>query len=369
MRGVLIHEWIDLTGGSEKVLDAMAEAFPEADIQCLWNHAPSRYTDNRVKETWLSRTPLSRHKAAALAFMPSTWRRLQSSQNLDWMLISSHLFAHHARFPKNPKAVRKFVYVHTPARYIWVPSLDARGFHPLARIAAPILRLIDRHAAQDPSVEFAANSEFVRNRIRGAWRREARVIYPPVDVTQIQSVKDWGAELSAEERAILGQLPKNFILGASRFIPYKRLDLVIKAGELAGIPVVIAGSGPEEASLRRIASESGNDVRFIIQPRTEMLYALYQACRVFVFPPIEDFGIMPVEAMAAGAPVIANSQGGAAESVVNHVTGVLVGDMDAESIAAAIHATDRIDRVAVRSHARRFSRERFLSEIQNWVAS
>lgn len=369
MRGVLIHEWIDVTGGSEKVLDAMADAFPEANIQCLWNHAPARYADNRVKETWLSRTPLSRHKAAALAFMPSTWRRLQSSQTLDWMLVSSHLFAHHAKFPKNPKAVRKFVYVHTPARYIWVPALDGRGFHPLARMAAPILRLIDRKAAQDPSVEFAANSDFVRKRIQSAWGREARVIYPPVDVTQIQSVEDWRAELSAEEQAMLGQLPKNFILGASRFIPYKRLDLVIRAGELAGIPVVIAGSGPEEASLRRLASESGNHVAFIIQPRAEMLYALYQACRVFVFPPIEDFGIMPVEAMATGAPVIANSKGGAAESVVDYVTGVLVQDMNAESIAAAIQTTERIDRQAVRSHARRFSRERFLNEIQSWIAS
>lgn len=345
----------------------MAEAFPNVDIQCLWNNAPERFPLRRVKETWLSKTPLRRNKAVALPFMPHTWRTLSSSMSLDWMLVSSHLFAHHARFPRNRKTIRKFVYVHTPARYIWVPALDSRGFHPMARIIAPILRFIDRKAAQDLTTQFAANSHFVKQRIQTAWGREARVIYPPVDVTQIQSVEDWRVCLTDDERNRLERLPDRFILGASRFIRYKRLDLVIKAGALAGIPVVIAGSGPDESDLRELASGSNVRVEFIIQPSTEMLYALYQSATAFVFPAVEDFGIMPVEAMAAGAPVIANSIGGAAESVRHGVTGLLIDPMHEDKIAEAIVGIQAIDRDEVRSHARAFSRERFLEEIQDWV--
>ncbi|MCI0139975.1 glycosyltransferase [Arthrobacter bambusae] len=367
MQGVLVHEWIDVNGGSEKVLDAMAEAFPDTDIHCLWNDAPQRFPVRRVNETWLSRTPLRRHKALALPLMLFTWRRLRSQSELDWMLVSSHLFAHHAFFPRNVGSPRKFVYVHTPARYIWVPDLDARGHHPLARIISPVLKAIDRRRANDREVEFAANSHFVKERIAAAWGREAPVIYPPVDVMDIQSVPDWRTSLTHDERALVDRLPKDFVLGASRFIPYKKLDLVIKAADLAGVPAVIAGLGPCEEELRALAAKAQVQVEFVISPSTNLLYALYQMSCAFIFPPIEDFGIMPVEAMAAGAPVIANSQGGAAETVVHGVTGLLLSRLTPESIAEAIGQIHEIDREAVRSRARAFSRERFLEEIRAWV--
>lgn len=367
MAGALIHEWIDKTGGAEKVLDSMAEAFPDADIHCLWNDAPDRFPDRAVQETWLARTALRRSKIAALPVMPWTWRRLASDKSYDWMLISSHLFAHHARFRKSERNIRRFVYVHTPARYIWVPELDARGNHLLARIAAPVLKGIDRRRAKDPQTAMAANSNFVRKRIETAWGLEARVIYPPVDVELIQSVSDWREQLNEQERSTLDSLPEGYVLGASRFIPYKRLDLVIEAAALADVPVVIAGSGPEETALRAVASRLGKDVTFVIAPSTQMLYALYQRARAFVFPPIEDFGIMPVECMASGTPVVAYSEGGASESVLDGRTGYLVDDLSAESIAAAIEKTDWLDRAVVKERSRKFSKGRFEREIREWV--
>jgi glycosyltransferase involved in cell wall biosynthesis len=365
--GVLVHEWIAQAGGSENVLQAMSELYPDADVVCLWNDSVGRFDESRVTQTWLARSPLRRSKAVAVPFMPSTWRRL-SYRGYDWALISSHLFAHHAHFRGQPDGFRRLVYVHTPARYIWTPELDGRGCHPLSRAIASVLKPIDRRRAQEPA-EFAANSSFVRDRIRSAWRVDARIIYPPVDVERIQSVLDWTTELSAEEQEVLAGLPDGFLLGASRFIPYKRLDLVIRAGEATGRPVVLAGRGPEFANLRQIARQATVPVHFVHSPSGPLLFALYQRTDLFVFPAVEDFGIMPVEAMAAGAPVLAHAVGGTSESVVPGLTGALVlFESKAEMRAGAAEAlqTGRQDRLA---RAGEFSKSRFADRVRGWVAA
>jgi glycosyltransferase involved in cell wall biosynthesis len=260
----------------------------------------------------------------------------------------------------------RYVYVHSPARYIWTPELDRRGASLPVRAMASALKPLDRRRAQETD-EFATNSEFVRQRVEDAWGVPSRVIYPPVDVARIQSTADWSDSLSPEERELLAAIPDGFVLGASRFIPYKRLEDAIRAGELAGRPVVLAGNGPELESLKARASESSVDVQFVLSPSTPMLYALYQACAVYVFPAVEDFGIMPVEAMAAGAPVVANTVGGAAESVVDGRTGALTefsSDADLRDAVERAIGTDRKDRA---ERARAFSTERFSAEIREWV--
>ena len=110
MAGVIVHEWIEKTGGAEKVLDAMIGCFPDADIRVLWNDAQDRYPGRRVGESWLSRTPLRRSKALALPLMPLTWRNLSASKAYEWMLVSSHLFAHHAKFLGTNRDIPKLVY-------------------------------------------------------------------------------------------------------------------------------------------------------------------------------------------------------------------------------------------------------------------
>lgn len=367
MPGVLVHEWIAPAGGSENVLEAMSRIYPEADIVCLWNDSAGRFSGRRVTESWLARSPLRRSKVAALPFMPVAWRGL-ANRDYDWALISSHLFAHHVRFNRQDRDFRRFVYVHTPARYLWNPELDARGSSIPVRAAASLLRPLDRRRAQAPTA-YAANSRFVRTRIRAAWGVDARVIYPPVDIEQIQSVADWATRVEEPEAAVLAGLPGDFVFGASRFIPYKRLDLVIKVGETVGRPVVLAGHGPELPALRAAAATASVPVRIVESPSTELLYALYQAALLYVFPAVEDFGIMPVEAMAAGAPVLGPMLGGAAESVEAGRTGALVDFASANQIRAGFDtalATRRQDRL---ERARRFSAARFADEITAWVGA
>jgi glycosyltransferase involved in cell wall biosynthesis len=364
--GVLIHEWIATAGGSENVLEAMSKVYPDADIMCLWNDSTGRFAPDRIRESWLARSPLRHSKALALPFMPATWRRLQD-RDYEWALISSHLFAHHARFEGTGNDIPRFVYVHTPARYIWTPELDMRGSGVAAHLAASVLKPLDRRRAAE-TAHFAANSRFVQSRIADAWHVESRVIHPPVDVTEIQSGGPWRDRLSAQDEAVFASLPPHFLLGASRFIPYKRLDTVIRTAEITGRPVVLAGKGSEYERLQALAAASSVPVHFVIAPSRELLYALYEAADLYVFPAIEDFGIMPVEAMAAGAPVLAQAVGGASESVLSGVTGETTTFESDSDIRSAVETALSTNRAVRQEHARAFAAERFAHEIEKWVA-
>lgn len=366
MAGILIHEWIEASGGAEHVLAAMAESFPDADIQCLWDDAPQRFADRNVSETWLARTPLRRKKALALPLMVPTWRRLHKPGGYDWMLISSHLFAHHAQL--RGQDVPKFVYAHTPARYIWNPELDERGNSVAIRSVAPMFRRVDRRRAQE-ATSIAANSAFVRDRIATAWERDAVVIHPPVAVDRILSVDDWRTLVTDDaEKRLLSQLPETFVLGASRFIPYKRLDLVIHAAERAGLPVIIAGRGPEEEHLRAIAAQAKVPALVVLSPSDELLYALMQSASAFVFPPVEDFGIVPVEAQAAGTPVVTGPVGGQVETYEAGVSGVTASSTAVSDIASAIEAAANLPRFDAASVTSRFSEARFADNIRRFVS-
>ncbi|EZP29041.1 glycosyltransferase [Microbacterium oleivorans] len=365
MSGLLVHEWFAKTGGSEKVVAQIQLAFPDADLQVLWDDREPRGI--RTRETWLSRTPLRNHKALALPFEIPTWRTLRSESDYDWMLVSSHLFAHHARLARQPD-LTKLVYAHTPARYIWEPSLDERGSNPLVKLAATALKPLDRRRAGE-ATRVAANSEFTRQRIQRSWRRDSDVIYPPVDTERIQRVSYWADVLSEGDREILESVPDSFILGASRMVPYKRLDLVIAAGEATDSPVVLAGDGPLWDTLKQRAHSARVPVHLIRQPSDELLFSLYQRARCFIFPAVEDFGIMPVEAMSAGVPVIVPAVGGAAESVRIASGGATVHSFEEGSWREAIASCDAIDRSLLPARASFFSASRFRDEIQGWVRS
>ncbi|MFT4135456.1 glycosyltransferase [Microbacterium sp.] len=364
MTGLLVHEWIARSGGSENVLEAMADAFPDADIQCLWTDAPERLAGRVLRETWMAGTPLRRSKALALPFTIPTWRRLRADRAYDWMLVSSHLFAHHAKV-RNAD-IPKYVYVHSPARYIWTPEFDQRGANPAIKAVAPLFKRIDRARAREP-IAIAANSEFVRKRVQQAWDRDAAVIHPPVDVQRIADTATWSARLNEQERRQLDDLPDVFILGASRFIPYKRLDLVIEAAEAAGVPAVLAGRGPDEDMLRAQAADASVPVRIISSPSDPLLWALYQRAKVLVFPAIEDFGIVPVEAQALGTPIVTGPVGGQLETYIPGKSGIVAESTEPIDLAHAAHRAMTLPEFDGVETTARFSRAVFQDQIQSFV--
>lgn len=358
--GLLVHEWLSPHGGSENVFETLVAAFPDAERYCLWDDSAGRFPG--VHETLLARTPLRRSKAAALPVMPAVWRHLPASE-AEWILCSSHLFAHHARFGGSARHAPKLVYAHTPARYVWTPELDGRGDGVVARAVSGVLKSVDRRRAAEP-VAVAANSAYVAQRIAVAWEREATVIHPPVDVSAFLDPP----HLSTGEKAVLDTLPTEFLLGVSRFVPYKRLERVIAAGQAAGLPVVLAGSGPDEARLRATAAAQTVRVDFVHRPSTALLSALYRRALALVFPAIEDFGIMPVEALATGTPVVASAVGGTAETVIDGRTGALVHDWTRAEVAAAVERAATADPAACISRAREFDVPVFVARVTEWVA-
>lgn len=349
------------------MLEAIAALHPDADLITPWNNAPHRFPDRTVHELWLSRSPFRGKKAAAVPALAAAWRSaVPQHQAYDWILASSHLFSHHIRPRGLSSGAPKLVYAYTPARYIWTPEMDDRGRGIQARLASALLRPLDRRRANE-AVAVAGISQFVSDRIQEAWRVESTVVYPPVETTMLQSVGDWRSRLTDPEIDILDSLPETFILGASRFIPYKRLDAVIQAGELADIPVVLAGSGPEGMNLAAQAAEARVPVRIITDPSSALLYALYQAAMVFVFPPVEDFGIMPIEAMALGTPAVGSWLGGSAETIADGVSGTHFDSMAPVDIARAVTSAAALSPQDCRVASAKFSRENFDASFSAWM--
>jgi glycosyltransferase involved in cell wall biosynthesis len=361
MSGVLVHEWIEPKGGAERVLAALAERFPDAPIVCAWDDTEGAFAPGRTIETYLARTKLRHNKAAAAPALLAAWRRLPVD-DAEWLLCSSHMFAHHARIPRSDAP--KFVYAHTPARYLWEPDLDPRGSSPVVRLASGPVGALDRRRAQEP-VAIAANSRFVADRIERFWGREATVVYPPVDVEYFSGNPE--ADLSSDDERVLDALPNDFVLGASRLVSYKRVDLALVAGAAADLPVVIAGDGPERARLEAIASDSANPVAFIGKPSNALLRALYSRAILYAMGGVEDFGIMPVEAMAAGTPVLARNVGGTAETVVHGKTGVLF-DVGAFSVREAVSVAAGVSSDACRARASMFDGRTFGDRVAHWMA-
>lgn len=361
------HEWLSPHGGSENVFEAIAASLPGAALQCLWNNAPERF-GNDVRETWLARTPMRRSRPLALPLLPAVWRSV-SLEGFSRVIASSHAFGHQLATRAAEEGLDAYAYIHTPARYVWTPELDDRGDGCAARVIAAMLKRQDARRTSD-RVHYAANSEFVRDRIARYWGRAAEVIYPPVAVEMIQSRDDWSDKVVGDEVAKLETLPTEYVLGASRLVRYKRLDLAIELGELLEIPVVVVGSGPMEQQLRELANSRRVPVVFMGSVSNQLLYTIYQRASLLVFMAVEDFGIVPVEAMAAGTPVLVSSTGGSREGVELVGGGVAAAStaIRGELRQAAIEAFE-LDPSTFQSNAALLGHGAFAARIHKWIAN
>ncbi|MEV4494102.1 glycosyltransferase [Micromonospora arborensis] len=348
----LVHEWFGVTGGSEKVFRQIADLVPHGERFVLWKDRGVE--EPSLRESWLARSPIRHSKAVALPFMPLTWRTL-TRQRFDVVISSSHAFAHTVKLGP-PETTRHLSYIHAPARYIWSPDFDGRGSNPLLALPRRALQAVDVRFSRHVH-SYAANSREVQSRIRHYWRRDAVVVNPPVDV-------DFFSSAPAADQV----QSRDYLLGVGRWIPYKKFDLIIEIAEAAGLPVVIAGSGPEEANLRRLAERVRVPVTIEVMPSKERLRQLYWGAKALLFPVHEDFGIIPVEAQACGTPVIGINRGGLLETVVDGETGLLIESTDPDTFAALTARLGELREDRIRANASTFSEAAFAAKFSAWVS-
>jgi glycosyltransferase involved in cell wall biosynthesis len=346
-RVAVVHEWLTIPGGSEKVVVAILELVPQAELftsvydPAQWTPA---ITSRRVHTSFLDRLPgARRHYQRLLPLMDAAFRSFDLT-DFDLVISSNHACAKNVRTPPN---VLHICYCHTPMRYAWDGSfLEAERLALLERSLVPLgtawLRRVDRRRAAGPDV-FVANSRYVAGRIQAFYGRASRVIHPPVAIERfLATARD----------------PGDAYLFFGRVVPYKRADLAVAACERLGRRLIVAGTGRDLDRLRALASSR---VEFVGHVHDDEVPALLARARALLFPGIEDFGIVPVEAQAAGVPVIAHELGGVQDSVLDGKTGVLYRPGTVEGLCAAIERFEalELEESAIRANALRFAPEHF----------
>lgn len=357
MRVALVHYWLTGMRGGERVLEAFSRMFPDADI---FTHVIDRdrtsdqLLQHDIKTTFISKLPFAKtHYQKYLGFMPRALEELDLS-GYD-LVISSESGPAKGVVP-SPDSFH-LCYCHSPMRYIWdlYPEYVADAGKPAKAVfprVAHKLRTWDTVSAARVD-QFVANSSFVARRINKYYRRDADVVFPPVDVSEF----------------VPGD-PKNrggYFLAAGELVGYKRFDLAIDACEQAGVPLIVLGGGPD---LKKLKARAGGNVTFLDRVEFKVLKELFQNCRALIFPGLEDFGMVPVEVMASGRPVIAYGKGGALDSVLPGVTGVHVEEQTVEAFAAAIRAfkPEDYDQSRIVAHAQTFGVPVFEEKIRSILA-
>jgi len=351
LRVAIAHHWFAYMRGGEKVAEAIGDLFPDAPLYALM-------ADRRVMTPSLLRHPLrtsflqtlTRISGSHRHWLPLFPRAAESLDATAFDLVICSDAATMKGIRTRPDAV-KVCYCHSPMRYIWEQTEDYLANAPLSRrlglkLFTRRLRRWDRAAAQTVRA-FAANSRHTADRIQRCYGRTATVIHPPVRT-------DFPPPLPE---------PDDFYLVVGEQVEYKRNDLAVEACRRLRRDLVVIGDGPVLGRLRSAADEAGSTIWFLGRQPDAILHDCYRRCRALLFCGQEDFGIVPVEAMAAGRPVIAYGRGGARETVLPGETGIFFDSQDCDALVAAIERFEsmesELDPVRIQQHARQFSYERF----------
>jgi len=354
-RVALTHDWLNGMRGGEKVLEALCEQYPDADIFTLF-HVPGSVSPaierHRIITSSLQKLPFARTQYRKLLPLFPTAIEQFDLDAYDLVISSSHCAA---KAVVAPGRARHICYCHSPMRYAW-DQFDAYfgparvGAFASRWVYAPMLKRLARWDAATASRvgRFVANSQHVAGRIRRYYNREATIVYPPVDTTFYHPDTT---------------PPGQHFLIVSALVPYKRIDVAIDAARRAGATLRIVGDGPDRARLER---QANGHVEFIGRATDDEIRDEYRRALAVVLPGEEDFGIVPVEAQACGRPVVALARGGALETVIPGETGILFDELTSPSLAAALEqaAATQFDSARVRAHAERFSRDRHVERMR-----
>jgi glycosyltransferase involved in cell wall biosynthesis len=354
MRVAIAHDYLNQYGGAERVLEALHDLYPEAPVYTsIFDPAvmPDFYQTWDIRPSFMQRLPgWRKYFQHYFLLYPSAFEQFDLS-SYDLILSSSSAYA---KGVIPPPHARHICYCHTPMRFAWRTHdyVQREGIGGIAAAVLPLMltyvRLWDVTTAARVDA-FAANSQEVANRIARYYRRPATIIPPPVDLPAYD-------ERPAEE----------FYLAGGRLIPYKRIGIAIEAFSKLGLPLKVFGDGRDRASLEAAAAPN---IEFLGWVSEQQRHELFARCRAYIFPGAEDFGITPLEAMAAGRPVIAYAAGGALETVVEGVTGRFFRQQNAAALAAAVAASryDSYDARAIRQHAERFGRNVFMQRMRAFI--
>lgn len=355
MRLALIHDWLNQIGGAEDVLDELVKLFPSAPIftSIYWpEKMPSHYRQWPIRVSFMDRLPgVHRYHQPYLPLYPLAFERFDFS-GYDVLLSNKSGFCHGIHLPPGATHI---CYCLTPTRYVWNFD-DYAGREGLGRVVRLLLRPVlswlkqwDYAAAQRVH-HFLAISTEVQKRIAQFYQRPSTIIYPPVALDRFTPQPE----------------TDDYFLSLGRLIPYKRVDLAVQACGRLNAPLYVGGAGRDRARLENLA---GASVKFLGRVPDADLPSLMARCRAFIFPGLEDFGITPVQALAAGRPVIAYAGGGALDIVQDGINGVLFHEQTPEALCAAIERFNalKFDPVVVRQSAERFGAERFAAEMLAFV--
>lgn len=357
MKLALAHDWLNQIGGAEDVLDALARQYPQSPIYTSIyapQTMPEHYRQWDIRTLWTDKLPaIRRRHQVYLPLYPLAWHNLRLS-NYEVILSNKSGFCH--GFQLDSRALH-ICYCLAPTRYVWQLDNYLAGeaiTPPASWLIKPLVALLRRwdYAAAQRVSHFVAISSAIKARISRFYNREAEVIFPPVDTARFQPVP-----LDAVE---------DYYLIVSRLVPYKRIDLAVQAATDMGFPLKIAGSGRDLDRLRALA---GENVEFLGYVPDGALPLLMAKCKALLFPGLEDFGIAPVQAQAAGRPVIAYKGGGALDTVVPARTGEFFNEATVDSLKYVWRFFDAeaYDPESIRRHALRFDTAVFRQRISAFV--
>lgn len=363
MKIALIHDWLNQIGGAEDVLETLVEMFPNAPIytSMYWREKmPAHWRRWNIKTSFMDSLPLvHRFHQPYLFVYPFAFQNFNLT-GYDLILSNKSGFCHGITKQKNAIHI---CYCLTPTRYVWGfdDYASREGFGQLQRnIIRPSLELLRQwdKAAASRVDHFIAISSDVQRRIAKHYERESVIIYPPVHTERFNT--------SASLSAGASDQVEDYFLCLGRLIPYKRVDLAVQACTQLRLPLIVAGDGRDRARLERMA---GDTIKFVGRVSDEEASRLMSRCRAFIFPGLEDFGIAPVQAMAAGRPVIAYAGGGALDTVIENKTGKLFHRQTVESLVATLKQFDsnQFDTLDIRDFALKFDTKVFKQQMNDFI--
>lgn len=355
MKLALVHDYLIQDGGAERVLRAFASIWPAAPIFVLY-YDRKRWPNFRgrdIRTSVLQKMPGAiRYYRWTLPLMPAATEHHDLTE-FDVVLSSASAFA--KGIVTRPDALH-ICYCHTPTRYLWTDTHSYikdlrtnRGIKFLLPFMLTSLRMWDRMSAVRVD-KFIANSSTVAKRIRKYYERASDVIYPPVDCSQFY----------------ISEKASNYYLAGGRLVAYKRFDLVIEVFNRLGWPLIIFGTGPYEDRLRKMAK---NNIQFLGHVSDDEKTKLLSECLAFIHPQLEDFGLLPLEAMASGRPVIAYGRGGALESVADGKTGIFFPEQTWEALLDTVinFKPEQYEPRTIRAWAEQFDLKKFNARLQEYV--